>query len=422
MKKQQLIIVPVLLCLLQFAHAQQGIKQFVEEHAQRVISVDPDSVNYADLEAVGTAIGNARVVMLGEQDHGDAPAFLAKTRLIKYLHEQKGFDVLAWESNFFMNYYWEQVKKEPGNIDSFFKQFIFPIWTYCDACVPLFKYIPATLQTAHPLEITGFDNQMNSVTLFPALDSALKRLQVPITAQANYSTEIYPLISKWYNHTKDSVMIGKCINYIKEIKQQIGDRKENNGFWPLVIDNLLSFIEQMRTYKLKTEYWRHMNVRDSQMAVNLKWLSEVKYAGKKIIVWAHNYHVSKHGGHYPQTFLNAATTMGTCYTNDATMRDQTYVLGFTSYQGTEGRLSTEPVKIPPVKKNSLENWMNKDYSYAFLNFHDYNKLNSKKQESFYMSGSVIGGGADHRNEMAEWTNVYDGVFYIRDMYPCKAIK
>ncbi|HEY1201996.1 MAG TPA: hypothetical protein VGE79_13485, partial [Niastella sp.] len=119
MKKQQLIIVPVLLCLLQFAHAQQGIKQFVEEHAQRVVSVDPDSVNYADLEAVGTAIGNARVVMLGEQDHGDAPAFLAKTRLIKYLHEQKGFDVLAWESNFFMNYYWEQVKKEPENIDSF---------------------------------------------------------------------------------------------------------------------------------------------------------------------------------------------------------------------------------------------------------------------------------------------------------------
>jgi hypothetical protein len=38
-----------------------------------------------------------------------------------------------------------------------------------------------------------------------------------------------------------------------------------------------------------------------------------------------------------------------------------------------------------------------------------------------MSGAIIG-GADHRNEMAEWTNVYDGVFYIKNMYPCKAIK
>jgi erythromycin esterase-like protein len=263
---------------------------------------------------------------------------------------------------------------------------------------------------------------LGAATLFPILDSVLKRQQAPITERPNYQTEIYPLISKWYNHVKDTVMIEKCITYIKEIKQQLGNIKESNGFWPLIADNLLAFIEQMRTIRLKNEYWKHMNVRDSQMAINLKWLSEVKYAGKKIIVWAHNYHVSKYGGHYPQAFLNEAKTMGSCYTSDAAMRNQTYVLGFTSYQGTEGRLSTKPVKIPAPQKNSLENWMNKDYGYAFLNFQDYNKLNSQKQESFYMSGSVMGGAADHRNEMAEWTNVYDGVFYIKDMYPCKAVK
>jgi hypothetical protein len=42
-----------------------------------------------------------------------------------------------------------------------------------------------------------------------------------------------------------------------------------------------------------------------------------------------------------------------------------------------------------------------------------------------MPGAVIGGGSDvanHRNEMAEWTNVYDGVFYIKDIYPCKEVK
>jgi erythromycin esterase-like protein len=422
MKKRLLIVVlPVLLCLLQSGFAQPAIKQFVKEHAQRIVAIDPDSINYTDLEAIGNAIGNARVVMLGEQDHGDAPAFLAKTRIIKYLHEQKGFDVLAFESDFFMNYGWEQIKKEHGNVDSFLRQYIYPIWTYCDACVPLFKYIPATQQTARPLELAGFDNQMGSVALFPQLDAALKRLQAPITVQQNYSTDIYPLISTWYNYTKDSVTLEKCIQYIKEIKQQLGSGSESNGFWPMITDNQLAFIEQMRRFRVKNEYWKHMNVRDSQMAVNLKWLSEVKYAGKKIIVWAHNYHISKYGGHYPQSFLNEAKTMGTCYTSDTAMRDQTYILGFTSYQGTEGRLTTKPVKIPAPKKNSLESWMNKDYNFAFLNFRDYNTLNSHKQESFYMSGAIIG-GADHRNEMAEWTNVYDGVFYIKNMYPCKAIK
>ncbi len=39
------------------------------------------------------------MVLLGEQHHGDGATFQAKTRLVKYLHEQKGFNVLVWESD-----------------------------------------------------------------------------------------------------------------------------------------------------------------------------------------------------------------------------------------------------------------------------------------------------------------------------------
>ena len=72
------------------ACVQKDIKSFVTENRVDIRTISPDSTNFSEFEAIGKAIGDSRVVMLGEQDHGDAPTFLAKTKLIKYLHEKWG--------------------------------------------------------------------------------------------------------------------------------------------------------------------------------------------------------------------------------------------------------------------------------------------------------------------------------------------
>lgn len=52
-----------------------------------------------DLEPLGQAIGDARIVALGEATHGTSEFNLAKARVIEYLMTRKGFTVLAVEAN-----------------------------------------------------------------------------------------------------------------------------------------------------------------------------------------------------------------------------------------------------------------------------------------------------------------------------------
>lgn len=402
--------------------AQDLIENYVREHAVPIRSIDPDAVDFADLEAIGAAIGDRRVVMLGEQDHGDAPAFLAKTRLIKYLHEKKGFTVLAFESDFFgLNEGWDHLNKTNPEIDSFLRRNIFGIWTMCDACAPLlYEYIPETYQKQHPLTITGFDNQLilgySDRHLFPKLDSVLRSRRLPVTQLPEYAQDILPAISNWYKYEKDNAAQTRCIRYLETIETELAAVAPVDDFWLLVIQNLIQVnIQYKNRY---TDYYTSHNARDVQMARNLKWLYDIKYPAEKIIVWAHNFHISKYAGHYPQDFLNKMNTMGDVFTSDSMRLKDTYILGFTSLEGRAGRIGQKEYKINKPKSKSFERWIHPECEYAFVDFQEYNAANPAVQDWFYMSGAILGNGR-HTNHQAHWNRIFDGVFYIKKMYPCK---
>ena len=73
----------------------------LEANAAPLRSTDPADIEFSDLQAFAKAVGNVRMVMLGEQSHGCGATFLAKTRVIRFLHEHMGFDVLAFESGLY---------------------------------------------------------------------------------------------------------------------------------------------------------------------------------------------------------------------------------------------------------------------------------------------------------------------------------
>ena len=185
----------------------------------------------------------------------------------------------------------------------------------------------------------------------------------------------------------------------------------------MTVDNLIQ--QNLEFRNLGKDYWKDLNTRDKQMAANLNWLDKVKYSNQKIIVWAHSYHVSKFAGNYPDNFMNVAMPMGSVFTADTLNFKSTYVVGFTSYEGTAGRLfKNKTYKVDKPKENSFENWIDKSFNYAFVDFKKYNSKYTNASDNFYMSGAVKG-NLYHKNDKAQWNKIFDGVFYIKTMFPCK---
>lgn len=402
----------VLFIILQ-ACRQNPVKQYVQENFQPVATISPDSTDFSDLEAIGNAIGEARVVMLGEQDHGDAPTFLAKRRLIKYLHEQKGFNVLAFEGDFFaLNEGWDRVAKQEDSIRQFLGRNIFALWTKCVQCEELFDtYIPSTFRTPAPLLVSGFDNQYTGIYsksgLRPYVDAYLRSYNIAFTRSYYYMGFFLPALDSTFGKVTPyvaghlAVMADTILNELKEVPP--------DEYGKLVILNLKAYFEQVQhiysNFKLANE------IRDLQMARNLEWLVNQKYKGEKIIVWAANYHVLKGANESFAEEKMKRGTMGGYFTKDTSLARQTYILGFTSKRGTAGRIRTEHYKVEPPKEDGFESWIHNDMLYGFIDFKGFNER-GEVPGPFYMKG-VQG------NHLGTWTNMFDGVFYIRDMYPCQ---
>lgn len=416
-----------ILCLVLpgLTYAQQAMRDYVQKNATSITTVSPASTNYDDLTAFGNAIGDARIVMLGEQDHGDATAFQAKTRLVKYLHEKKGFNILAFESDFGLNVGWGPTPQKPENTDSLINRYITYVWSLCDACQLLFKqYIPATQSTPYPLILAGIDCDMRPGDAASTLISLIDSLGLQLTTRPDYHSVTLPSLKCWMQHLNDNDNNTRILKTLDTIKTQLQAILPPADPRLQVIDNMVAMDSVFRNANTQAKYWLQTNARDAQMAANIKWLATQRYPHEKIIVWAHNVHVSKYAGHYPdKDYFNDDHTMGTVLTSDPGLNTQTYIVGFTSAEGSSGWVNRKgpPYTLPKLSSNGFEHWIPANMDYAFVDFRAFNRTNPQWQETFNLAGGTNSPAWRHKDIEGPWNKIFDGVFFIRKMTPCDAV-
>lgn len=394
--------------------AQREIKKYVRERLNIVKSIHPDSLDFSDLEAMGRAIGDSRVVMLGEQDHGDAPTFLAKTRVIKYLHEIKGFNVLVFEDDFFaLERGWYTTIDAGSDIPTFLKYNLTKLWAACTACDNLlYSYIPGTLKTRNPLRVTGLDNQIyrsfSRYNLKRFVHGYLAEENIPFLKTSAYAEDFASHLDVVLT-SKDLVKSRKFEAASKVVFAQLLPKRDSTSFGMRVLRNL----EANNRIALATILgYNDLQTRDRQMAENLKWLLQYRYPDEKIIVWAHNAHLAKNTGLIKGN-LSIRKSLGDFFSADGFLQKNAYVMGFTSRQGTAGRLTLDKkFHVQQATVRDFEGWFPEYVRYGFVDFSTFNLEQPAFSTPFGMKGIA------HSYNLALWNKVFDGVFYVRDMYPC----
>lgn len=314
---------------------------------------------FDDLAPLDKIVGDARIVALGEASHGTAEFFQMKHRLLEYLVTKKGFTVFAIEAN------WPESQLAERYITT----------GEGDPATALAAMYFWTWQTEEVRDMLDWMRAYNkSAGSRPTLHFSSFDMQTPIFAMLR----VKEYISRY--DPKGSGDLINCYEGMDKLNPQawMGKPKpEKEALQERAKEACLRLANKREMLIKASSAEAYRNVyhcaqiveqasemfadgmgltRDKSMAANVKWLAEEAYPHQKIVLWAHNGHVSTtgYGGPYKPMGSYLREIFG----------PQMVVFGFASDHGAirairmkEGNFvpgGPVSLNLPPAMPNSVE--------------------------------------------------------------------
>lgn len=344
--------------------------QWLKDNALPIRTITPDDEDFADLMPLVDKIGSARLVFLGEQSHGDGNVFLLKARLVRFLHQVMGFDVLAWESGLYDCRRMEAALHTDIPLEEAISTGIFPIWGLSEQVHPVFAYARSTYGRPRPLIMAGFDCQLSTAQSAENFLSDIK-IFFSKARMAGLEEEGWDLFKEALDAKKLRSMAEEKRSIHKKnmeiLLRTILDSQAKLALYHSrrEIDFMKKILRGYRTYfgmieKMLSGEKRTVldnNIRDAVMAENLLWLVEKAFPEQKIIVWAATLHnmrrIDQVQTNKPNLSYEGLITMG--HPVYEKLEDDVYSIGFSAFEGKAGNVFLkQPYDIPAAPENSLE--------------------------------------------------------------------
>ena len=377
------------------------------------------------------------IVLLGEQTHGDGAVFEKKLAMVKELHEKGGFNLLVFESGLYDNFKANQlysVKKEDLGI---FKQSVGSLYSDTEVFQDLLDYI----ETHQELKILGFDSQESNLFdqyFLDDFETLCTNNNISISKETYIELEktlVVRDLESYVGNKKDSTAL---YDRILALQRKIDLIPKSNLETKVIVQTFKSVFSDLdfNLKSLQKEKIHVQNPRDKQMAENLTFIKET-YPNEKIIGWGASYHFANRLNEFEFTeetenyikqnfeLLDSITDHNHMELNDEIEKvkslrfakpmgqllkenygDKLFSLAFTSYEGSYLDIFHDnilPILIAP--KNSIESKLMKQGAKEKLKFLE------NIDDKFY--SSVLG----YIPLYANWNNIFDGIYFIKKMYP-----
>jgi erythromycin esterase len=410
------------------AQPRDGLQTWLQSHVTAARTIDATDEDFSDLEPLADAIGAARVVQLGEPSHGAGACLAAKARIVKFLHQRHGFDVLIWESSLYDVALAQAGMRGADDAMTAARRGVFTLWSMAAQVKPLFDTIKVSQATVRPLEMAGFDMQVTAdgstkvfaqdLRTFVAglRDQALRDRATGLAEQGLAARERL-FAGKFMVQDDLDALTAATRGLGALIVDRRADFERVRG--PLGTDFMLHAIQNMQADAAFRAEFAHASAttaaressRDAINAANLRWLLEAQYAGRKAIVWAHDVHVmnayydSNFRGVHLQQQAGDMKPTGTFIAG--WLGKQVYTIGMTAFQGEDGFAMGGPATpVAPAPDGSLEARLHAmGHAYAFVDFRD---LKSRDPVSIRLPKYDV-------NTISDVGRIYDGIFYIDQM-------
>ncbi|HZQ43485.1 MAG TPA: erythromycin esterase family protein [Acidobacteriaceae bacterium] len=332
-------------------------------------------INPAEYDPLLAAIGDARLVLIGEASHGTHDFYRERARITRRLIEEKGFNAVAvegdWPDAYRVNRFvigqgdGEQPADQAFEALSGFRRFPAWMWRNMDVLAFLEWMRGHNYRRGASVGFFGLD----LYSLYGSAQEVLRfldRTDAEAAARARFRYSCFDQFgedSQAYGYAAGFELTQSCEQGVIEQLLEMRRRSSSIEASGELGNEFFSARENAEVVRDAERYYRTMfggrvsswNLRDRHMAETLDRLLDHLGPDSKIVVWAHNSHL----GDARATEMGRAGELNLGQLVRERYPDTSFLLGFTTYSGEVTAASNwdEPAQRKVVRRalpNSVE--------------------------------------------------------------------